>query len=49
MRSIARVLEMSRVTVIKHIEADHLLVWKTRKLTQSELDRFDHYQEMRWR
>jgi transposase len=48
-RTIARVLEMSRGTVIKYIETDHLPDWKTRKPTQSELDRFDPYLRKRWR
>ena len=48
-RTIARVLEMSRGTVIRYIESDHLPNWKTRKPTKSELDRFDHYLRKRWR
>lgn len=48
-RRIARVLEMSRGTVMKYIEADHLPDWKTRKPTRSQLDRFDHYLRKRWR
>ena len=48
-RTIARVLEMSRGTVIRYIEADHLPDWKTRKPTKSQLDRFDHYLRKRWR
>jgi len=48
-RSIARALEMSRGTVIKYIEADHLPDWKTREPTRSQLDRFDYYLRKRWR
>lgn len=48
-RTIARVLEMSRGTVIKYIEVDHLPDWKTKKPTKSQLDRFDYYLRKRWR
>lgn len=48
-RTIARVLEMNRGTVIRYIQADHLPDWKTRKPTKSQVDRFDHYLRKRWR
>lgn len=48
-RTIARVLEMNRATVMRYIQADHLPDWKTRKPTKSQLDRFDYYLRKRWR